>query len=172
MFRGRHSRTRDPLAQRLRDEAEQAPMVFSESLHRRVWESVQRQIAERPLPVVRAEAHRRARLVLTLTAAAVLLLVCGVPPWRAASSRRAESPLAQTDASQGAGPKVPGSGLVLLPESAHRAAQEVDRLVDVIVASQRWASLDHDAELALSMVARAVPLGRSRTPAAPQPPAN
>ncbi len=162
---------KETLAERLQDAARQTRPEFSEALHRRVWEAVnRRQAAESPRPA-RARPARPARW--TLAAAGVAgLLITAAAAWHGLPLLRRDVAFVKITARQDAAasahqrPQRRGIGLFLVTDSAPAGAAEIDRLANVMLLSQGWAGLHHDARLAMNALAENLPLAKGRLPAA------
>lgn len=150
--RFRSRRVEQAAIERLREEAQQTRPAFSEDLHRRLRASLPEVLATTPA--------RTARPRLAWGAAALaLLLVCLGLVWHGlpGPDRRWHRELAPRDF-------VGAAGLAALPESAHRGAEEVERLAAAILTWPAWAGLDQDAQLAARSLAQCFPLRSSRLP--------
>jgi len=153
MFRRNRSRkAQRSLTDLLREEALQSRPAFSESLHRRLRESLPSLAARR----VTAAPTSLGRPVWALAGVALasLLLCAGIAWYGVVELRRGSQRQAQAAAI---------AALTALPESAHVGIQEIDRLAGAIISLQPWAGLDQDAQLAANALAECFPLQSSRT---------
>ena len=168
------------LADRLRAEAARSRPAFSEALHARICRAVQQYRAEEG-GTTRAAAGRHCGVRWAVAAvAAAASLGAAILVWQAAPS--------------GCGPDIPPSSRLAdqsAPDGgrladafdfqvdAHTVAglaasvpSQIDALVDSAVAAQQWAYLDHDAQLALRMLADRLPFDLASSLTTAEPPAN
>jgi len=149
---------------------------FSEPLQRRVCEAIGRRAVEgaRPLPPRWAQPARWALPAGWALAAAAGLLACAALLWQRESvlPPQVAAPAPVVAHVDGTG-RLAGSGVALLPESAHIGAEQLDRLAGLVASWPAWAGLDHDARVAFSAVVQDSPLPKTRSqPASHAPPLN
>lgn len=146
------------LEQRLRDDALRDRSEFSESLHRRICESIERirttstPATDDPLP----RPNRRSGWLTVVLAASLILAVAVL--WQAIRT----APMAQVPVDppidSRVTQKVP-SAIAPTPQSspAEHTADPLLVRIDRTLASLQWAFLDHDARLTWQLVTQMLP---------------
>jgi len=142
----------DVLANLLQQEGEQTRPVFSESLHARICRAVeQSESVEAPRPAARSRLVRvglLAAAAATLAIGAFYLIRYDTTPQTAV---RPDSTDQRTF-----GPE-PDEDPQTLADEPVNAAVDIGLLVDSTLTKQQWAYLDHDAQLAASMLLDQLP---------------
>lgn len=158
-------------AARLRAEARRQRPAFSESLHVRLRQAIERARRE-PAAVALHPAAAPRRWSLGLAMAATILL-SAVVAWRIANSR---GPVSRTESVAERVPNVPMRiegldrpapvvELVAVADFGRDAVREIGMMADEALVAQQWGYLDHDASLALDMLADGIPVDVFDAPA-------
>ena len=159
---------KETLAERLQDAARQTRPEFLEGC---TGAFGKRSIGGR-LPNRRGlRGTTRAARSWTLAAAGVAgLLITAAAAWHGLPLLRRDVAFVKITAAGRGGSRITpacrGIGLFLVTDSAPAGAAEIDRLANVMLLSQGWAGLHHDARLAMNALAENLPLAKGRLPAA------
>jgi len=155
-----HSRKEGKKALRCRlvREAEATRPAFSETLHEQICRAVQESRATGPVATSHgSSARRRFRWAAAMAIATSILVAVLV--WQTVEERAnpgsgatiAKAPVPVETASD--------TDLDRVAELTGGATESVDAWLDSTLASQRWAYLDHDAQVALEAIADRLPFG-------------
>jgi hypothetical protein len=157
------------LARRLEREARATRPAFSEVLHARIRQAIEREAAPRPR---RSSAPRVPRRRLFAAVAAALVVGAALLAWwRSRPEPGQPKPLAHPSAPQ-APSEDPDAALAKIPEEVPEAvagpgaitgptgeiARHFGLLADAAVSEGQWAYLDHDLGVALRLLADQFPL--------------
>jgi hypothetical protein len=144
------------LAERLRQEAKASRPEFSERLHGRLCRAVQecdvRHVAALRRRMAPLWVGRRA----VAAAAAVVLLATAVVFGPSTGRHRPTQPPHEN----GAEPVTaidPSAGMGRVSDLASQATENLDILMDSAIEAQRWAQLDHDAQVVIQTLADRLP---------------